>query len=92
MRNQNMKTERKDERKEREENLGDLEFVEDILKDLVILDHLVFALRVEVDLVHRHHPWMCRVHQLTVNRTGTRLSQQTQIQTNEKPHEFREKS
>ena len=54
-------------------DLGDFELVEDILKDLVVLDHLVLALGVEVDLVHRHHPRMSRVHQLAVHRARTCL-------------------
>ena len=61
------------EEKKKKKNLSDFEFVKDVLKNLVVLDHLVLALGVEVDLVHRHHPWMNGVHQLAVDRTRTSL-------------------
>nr|GMC90430.1 hypothetical protein Iba_chr04fCG8060 [Ipomoea batatas] len=54
-------------------NLGDFEFVEDILKDLVVLDHLLLVLGIEIDLVHRHHPWMSGIHKLAGNCTGLYL-------------------
>lgn len=77
-------------------NLSDLEFVENVLKNLIVLNHLVLALRVEVHLMHRHHPRMSGVHQLTVNRTRTRLSPHTHThQKNFKkkifPPQFRKK-
>lgn len=50
-------------------NLGDLEFVKDILKNLVVLYHLVLVPGVEVHLVHRHHFGVNHVHQLAMNRT-----------------------
>lgn len=53
--------------------LSDLELVEDVLKDLVVLDHLVLALGVEIDLVHRHHPGVDRVHELALHGAGARL-------------------
>jgi len=54
-------------------HLRDLEFVEHILQDLVVLDHIVLILGVEIDLVHRHGTRMSRVHQLARNRARRRL-------------------
>lgn len=61
-------------RDDRERNyLGDFEFVENILKDLIILNHLILIFRIEIDLVHRHDPWMSGIQKLAMNRTGTSL-------------------
>lgn len=66
-------------------HLGDLELVEDVLKNFVVLDHLVLRLGVEVDLVHRHRPRVRRVHQLARHRPRRSLHEtHTQIKS---PHQ-----
>lgn len=69
------------EQRERESlvYLGDFEFVEDILKDLVVLNHLVLVLCIEINLVHGHDPWMSGVQKLAMNRTGTSLKIETAL-------------
>lgn len=50
-------------------NLCDLELVEDILKDFVVLNHLILVLGFKVHLVHGHNAGMGGVHQLALDRT-----------------------
>ena len=59
--------------KEIKEDLSELELVEHILKHLVVLNHLVLTLGVEINLVHRHSTRVNRIHELTVNRAWTSL-------------------
>jgi hypothetical protein len=40
------------------------------------LDHVILVLGVEVDLVHRHRPWVRRVHELARHRARRRLQTQ----------------
>lgn len=60
--------------------LGDFEFIEDILKNLIILNHLVLTFRIEIDLVHGHNPRMDRIHKLAVYGTRTSLRREKSIQ------------
>ena len=55
------------------EDLGYLELIKDILKDLIVLDHLVLILGIKVHLVHRYDPRVRSVHQLAVHGPGTGL-------------------
>lgn len=49
------------------ENLSDLELIEHILKNLIVLNHLILTLGIKVNLMHRNSPRVYRIHELTMN-------------------------
>lgn len=53
--------------------LSDLEFIENILKNLIILNHLILILGIKINFVHRYHTRVNGIHQLTLNRTCASL-------------------
>jgi hypothetical protein len=54
--------------------LSDFEFVEDVLKHLIILNHFIFILSIKIHLMHRNNSRMSGIKKLTMNRTGTSLT------------------
>jgi len=54
--------------KARSQYLDYAQLVEHILKNLVVLDHVIFGLLIKVNLMHLYHSGMNHIHQLALHR------------------------
>lgn len=65
------------EREREKVYLCDFQFIEYILKHLIVLNHFILILSIEINLMHRHDSRMSGIKKLAVNSTWTCLKNRT---------------